>query len=369
MAWWVGRNVLRYEGWVGQDWRRRVFETYHPYFIADRAALAANPFFVGIGNKRDAGEFLNERNGWSSERWEPFELASLDGAEPLVLPADVHAAFAGGRIFDAEVDLIAHDPSWLSKLHAYDHWALDEAMAARAKPDDEMWSPMPGFTDFTTWAKVRLLAGWRENDMVSASADVQQLARLLVSTETLIGTMVASGVLLNERRMHDDLVAAGFAVPAEWQPMTYDDYWRIRRVARSSFSYVNPGTPSQYQDILDGTAPLDCLAIHEGVASAWATGALGRSTYPSGYCALDRLVEETRGVCRFSVYRKKWLTKEAPPDPLHGCDESTADADACMRTRLALYIPGYRDIAVQALDKADTEAFTGLHVYGEDPPR
>ena len=81
---------------------------------------------------------------------------------------------------------------------------------------------MPSFPHLVGWAKLRMLKGLRDGNPAAAGAELRELARLLLSTETVLGAVVSGPVLRAERRAYEHALAAGMAV-GEWAPLAAAD--------------------------------------------------------------------------------------------------------------------------------------------------
>ncbi len=327
---------------------------YENRFLEERAKTAAMQFFASIGNERDAGELLNAIIPWQAQKG-----VQCDEPSALALTDEEKTAFATpiAELVGKDVPKLKY-VAWLTVIHRFDHWNIDrdERVAGRRPLD---LAELPDYSALTIYAKARLLEGIANDDIVIASGEVQQLARLLMSSELLISAMVATTMLSMERALYDDMIAKGKAPPAAWQPVLFDDINMIRRVARAGFEY---GADDDDGRVLDGNAPLDCIAIHEGLVGWLRMRPLVEDSYVDVFRRLDAVAAEAPR-CRFRSVNAAWTEDDPSFDESIACNQYLGPVP-CLRYQLTK-IPLIHHLAVQAYLTSDDDStgFTGLRAY------
>jgi hypothetical protein len=119
--------------------------------------------------------------------------------------------------------------------------------------------------------KFRLLHGLRTEDVLPALEEVRHLAKLVYSDETFISTLLAVGILRNERRVYLSAVELGLLEPGDWVSISEDDLNRMHRVA-VSLDYVMAGGADEAQWRRIAALPFEpfglCGVIHESITMA-----------------------------------------------------------------------------------------------------
>lgn len=221
-------------------------DQYEKDFFEDQKILSEIEFFGSLPtNKKDAGEFLNPRIVWEprhhSPDWPEIELPRA--AEKILLQVGPVKRRPWVELDSPELERV--DLSWMNNLHAYDHWDLFASgvgpahthMKFRRNP---FTVPTPSFRDFSHFAKLRLLRGLRTQQPLAAFRDVRQLAKLVYSTETLVGAMVGISILGMERDAYSEALKRGFLKAGDWQPISEELQLRARRSLFGMAAWVNP---------------------------------------------------------------------------------------------------------------------------------
>ncbi len=170
---------------------------------------------------------------------------------------------------------------------------------------------LPNFGHLIDLAKARLLRGLAEKRPREALTDVRQLARLVYSTETLLGSMVAISILRMEREAFEAAVAGRLLRPADWQPLSEELLVRAKRGLYTFQVWLWSGDPSEMPG-----ARLEhphsrsgaCAAIGEAHAQLayarkfFAPRVLGEKDYGPWLAAMDRLAHSSPG-CRLNYVK------------------------------------------------------------------
>lgn len=244
---WVAYRKLVRERWAGplREQEARAAAGVETFCAAD-AELATDPFFQRGPRLKDAAAFLNPLVGFGS--------SPVDGGVPippgtLAVPDAVRTALTGASNFmdvdtaDAGVDdaLAAVDTSVLSRAHEFDHWELTGAGSPLTP--SATWTagdaPLPQFIQLIAAAKVHLVQGARAGTLREAAKDVRQLARLCLTSESLLGAMVGLALAGQERRAHEWAVAHGVDV-GDWTPVDAARVERAKAVMKVASVLLGP---------------------------------------------------------------------------------------------------------------------------------
>ena len=190
--------------------RKVAIKKYIPKILALQKEINENSslFMFPIRTGQDAGPYLNQRLDWvdvvndanSKKAFEKY-LASLGSTKitKISIPAGVIEKvneFGSDYIKKAaEIDLKSVDFSWFNEIKKYDMWDIEEnSPLAHMDEFDFTKYPIPKFIALYDWSKLRLIKGVQEKNMKTAFDEVVHLARLLHSTETLIGAISSNAI-------------------------------------------------------------------------------------------------------------------------------------------------------------------------------
>jgi len=184
------------------------------------------------------------------------------------------------------VDVEVGDLSILTRLMAFDHWETARRPAkgqsgvgpyethlqtVRDRTYLHWGGPFPNMVALINLVKFRLLHGLRTEDVLPALEEVRHLAKLVYSDETFISTLLAVGILRNERRVYLSAVELGLLEPGDWVSISEDDLNRMHRVA-VSLDYVMAGGADEAQWRRIAALPFEpfglCGVIHESITMA-----------------------------------------------------------------------------------------------------
>lgn len=245
-AWLAYRRLVR-ERWAGplRERQARAAAAVEIFCAAD-AELATDPFFQRGLRTKDAAALLNPLVG--------FDGPAVDGGVPvppgtLTVPEDLRAALTDGAFFldadlaDAGLEdaLGAVDTSMLSRVHEFDHWELTGAGSPLTPAAS--WTaglaPYPRYIQLVAGAKVHLVKGARAGALPQAAKDVRQLARLCLSSESLLGALVGLAIVEDEREAHEWAVAHGVDV-GDWTPVDAGRLERAKALLRMASVFLGP---------------------------------------------------------------------------------------------------------------------------------
>lgn len=302
-----------------------VLREHAPQFRDDEKQLSSLPLFAPRSGKVDAGAFLNPRVTWVGDHPSIAAYRATQGnaASALALPEELKQRLSewskAWPAHAADVDLSGLDFQWMRELARYDHWDIDTGSPiAWMKPFSWISAPLPSYVDLQHWAKLRLLKGEQHDDIVTAAAEVRELARLVASTELLLGDMMAISILKQERRAYERARARERST-AGWQPLEDEDLDRWRRVAYGFQAFADLHAPS---DVVGDvwTAPDArvgrCGAIRESYSGALMHRHLAEEGHAEGYARLTQILAATQGECQVSALRAQWAAYPDEDGPL-----------------------------------------------------
>lgn len=261
--------------------------------LAEQERWRADPLFAKHAGG-DAAEVLSRRVGFDRH------LA------PQRPPDDVLAdlADAGADWPSAGPNVAAVDLDFFSSLADAGYWDLEsEGSPLRDLEYRGMEDPGLIYSDVLKLAKLRLLRGLQTGQMRPALDEVHELARLCLTTESLVGSMVAVAILDLERKAAAEATARGLELGG-FRVRSAEDTESLKRTlwaAPHATSLLSPDEPLAPDFPMVGRcAALNELAIALYVRP-WATAAL-----PSRYETLTRMLETSD--CRLRRLRHAWAT-------------------------------------------------------------
>lgn len=250
--------------------------------IEDLKRAAALDVLRTTTRSRDAGSILNPHIGLDDGT--PAEVVAWWGNTEH----KYKFKRLGSPWFDVphEVDMDVDDLSILTQLMEYDHWETARLptknesgvgqYGAHLRTVQERtylhWGgPFPNLVALIDLAKIRLLHGLRSDDVLPALQEVRHLAKLVYSDETFISTLLAVGILRNERRVYAAAVQRGMLDADEWVAVSENDLNRMHRAA-VSLDYMMRGGADEAQWRRVAELPFEpfglCGAIHESMTMA-----------------------------------------------------------------------------------------------------
>jgi len=217
--------------------------------VADQRLIAESGIFPAPTRHRNAGEILNPLvplDGGTDEQQTPVKevwWSSREVFDEVRGPKDTrkrgqrHPRKKQAWAVKPEA-MPTGDLSITKTLLAYDHWetASPGGRYAEYLATDEhpflASSPIPNLIAMQTLARLRLVQGILSpegSDMLPALEETRHLARLSLSSETLIAAMIANAILSIEKRAYDMAVERGLLAPEAWTPASDDLREAIRR--------------------------------------------------------------------------------------------------------------------------------------------
>lgn len=327
--------------------------TFRDAVMADHRRWQSDPLFARRDGG-DASELLAERVGWERR------------PAPKRLPAAVIAGLndAGADWPASNLDVSEVDLSFFASLGDAGFWDLEApGSPLHGTPYAGMEDPTPAHRDVTALAKTRLLRGLATNQMRPALDEVHELARLCLTTETLIGSMVAVGLLEMERKAAAEATArgldlGGFPVPTE------EDRLSLKRAlwaAPHATSILSPAEP------LDPVFPLvgRCAALSE-LAVPLYIRPFASTVLAERYAALTKMLDESD--CRLRRLRRAWATTGEGELPLSGdafCKSAgTSGGVVCDAPEFAVRLPFVRPAIGAVLASTATPDWLKLYRDG-----
>ena len=224
-----------------------------PGFLQDQKLLEKIEFFRPSPGKKNAALYLN-----SIVRWEGTVYPAARVPANAVVAIDVGAkiddwndwpkGYERWNRSDASTD-------WMSALHQYDHWDLEEnnllaegLVKALLSGQLQVWEylqgrPKPFYADLPYFSKVRIAVALQARQPLAGLRDVRQLAQLAYSTERVAGALTALAVLEVEERAYDWMTQTKVIDPGAWKPLGKEVFDAARRVLSRGEQYFGIYTP------------------------------------------------------------------------------------------------------------------------------
>ena len=269
-------------------------ERYRARIEADTARWKHDPLFAPHEGG-DAAALL-----FAHVRWEK------DTVRPDPAPPVVSAAFKTWGLdwprHAAELELSGVDLAWMSQLEHFGFWDLEGPDSpGHDLPFEPVTETIPNFVDAQLLGKLRLAQGLQSGGPVRAAAEVRQLARLCLSSESLVGEMIGVALLGIERRVHEEAVRRGLPVDG-WTPISEEDQASLQRVlwvAPASFDLLASEALAARRPAIG-----DCAGLREGLNLAFYLDGYLREELPARYESLGRALADPR--CRLRRLRAAW---------------------------------------------------------------
>jgi hypothetical protein len=321
-------------------------ERHREAFLADQGRAAGHPALAPRAGDRDAGPFLNPRVPWSGSG------GALDAWRRALPPDAPSLALGEARARSIPKEWWKTPPEtwsgldfgWMAALGAYDRWDLDAA-SPRAGGDFRHWDPpIPDFGTLAAWSRLRLAKGLADGRPAEAAAEVADVARLLLTTEHLLGVMSGIQILTLSDRAREE---AG-APPGAWPGLDPATAAAARRAAQGAVTFFRLDTPDRFAGDASRIAFARCAAIEEGLrVELFVRPVLGPAR-PEAFARLGRALGEARD-CRLTRLRRAWLESA---DHAWGREEVCGEAApagptgplACEVQLLALRLPPVRSL-------------------------
>jgi hypothetical protein len=301
-------------------------------FMEDRIFLSREEFFSSYGRASDAGLYLNPRVRWEGK------YQNTDLIPEIAVPSDLlrHLKKIGAKskktIFELADDPVFDrlDMSWMKQLFRFDHWDLT-ASPGPAKSALGLGEPLVAlasvdYNSLSTLAQIRVLRGLKTKDLLPALREIRQLAKLIYSNETLISSMVATGILATERNAYEEGLRRGLLKPGQWKPVSAEQCTRARRLVWASGMWFSPLAPeSMLRGIFlsKNRSQVQCAGIFEGSSRALLARKFllpkvpMESDFTQRYALLENILKQQK-LCRSSAGQIAFAMSPETEPPLDG---------------------------------------------------
>lgn len=274
-------------------------EIYAPRVLADARVAAQTSLGVANPGGADAGPFLNPIVPWVS-------------------PTDT-APRSPGPVGDVE---------WMAHLSEFDTWDIENNSDAVDPRANVFARAIPDGVWLRRAAQRRLELGMANGDLEAARGDVEQLARLMLQTESLL------------------MVSVGLKMLGEARPEQAASIEALRRLtfAQASWAVVPMGVHTMRRARDPNLAPLRCAGLNEALGWDLGVRALLHDVFPREYEEAGRILETSE--CRLSIVRRAWASSdgagELPDGPRAFCFNEEKRTGLCRLPDLVHWIPGVR---------------------------
>jgi hypothetical protein len=225
----------------------------------------------------------------------------------------VSGQLAGKNFIEAKINWAKSELnfSWFKELSRFDHWAFDEypPYYGLGKTYLLAQAPLPNYARLTDWAKLRLLKGKADQNIAAGLTEVDQLVRLVFSTENRIGVLSAIGMIGVQRTFFLSLPPAEQG-KLKWRPRTPELVGRAKRFFYGQNALADLRLSPATFEKFAGLAPGICNRVNETIEQSLPVRTLLRSDLTPNYERLNALVARTAANCRPSFSRRMWATPE-----------------------------------------------------------
>lgn len=285
--------------------------TRYPRIAQAQSELSKDAFFEYAPRQNDAGQVLNDLLTWYPDPG--YGLGITDefrGRLIRVYPKDDVADLK-------KLDVSSIELAWMPKLKTFDHWDFyssgrGKRMLEESRKSHRFIPRYPHLISVHIAAQARLIKGLQTGEVRTALNEVEDVARLLISSENLLGFQMGIGLYYGDLPRFEKLaIDAGLLHD---KPRYHRDSDQDHRSAgRALYALVsNLMTPPEYlKDVLDHPEWKvgRCAAINEMLYSMHASQPfLTPTSWPferdfAQVTALrQQLIEQSRGHCRLTWY-------------------------------------------------------------------
>jgi hypothetical protein len=295
------------------------YTRHEEQFWRDQDSISQYEFLSIRTCARDAGSYINARILWDGEdaqvsRWRKRTVGDVPLFDDL---NDFHShirKLEDWTTAHTHLDLEPYDTSWLGDvLERFDCWDSDAFSPLPSRyPYEPMTSPIPNYALVQHWVRIRLLQGLQGKEPEKALETARGWAKLLFTTESLVGSMVAISILKMESKTGISLRAQGVPLTG-WAPIPKVDLDAMARVFMSVPAFTSLWTPS---DKLNGDKLKvgRCIALAEATTMGWMLKEPLSALRGAQVAHIDEQLAATKDECRLTMLRKLW--KSAPTDAL-----------------------------------------------------
>jgi hypothetical protein len=356
---------------------RELQQAHLASFLEDQKAADRIHELIAGPQSRDAGPYLASRLPWEgiSDQESGEEPTIVIGTELERALTDEGSDWVSAydRLPTESVDL-----SWMQEIGRFDYWEPFETEVIRnwhEKNPEETWinTPVPNMLILLKHSKLRLMRGIASKDAVTALREVRHLAKLVYSTETLLGAIVASRLLGYEHKAHEFMLERSLISASAWEPIDQETLESAERVAWAFTTYAGVTTlPSVWEQV--ASSPNSHFGFCAGFAEAFMRERSKLNLFLSplafgpdfeeGYASLDRTIARKSGGCRFTIARLEWPGRALRNDELGQIFEGDTTGLRSDRYVFLSFLPGYlqyigtlceRKLAEEALSRFERQ--------------
>ena len=336
----LGKLIAGYEQKVFQENTKDSIQ-YLEQFKSDLSLLSKldvfRPLTVSqLPVEKDASTYLNPHLTWEGSKSQPAP------GDEFGLPKEWKEKLKGWHW-----DWVKHHDEavagkfnfqFLKDLSKYEYWALDKhspmADAIEAKVQWHLL-PIPNYSLFQTWAKLRFLTVNNQTEALVAVNEVRHLMRLIYTNESLVSNMVVVALLGIEMQITDYWrVAKGYRI--EWQPTTPELRTAAKRALYAWPAFFDFSTPEEVWTATfsnSSSLPGACAGAKEKSFSNSIARAFLLEHYPERFKRLDLATATLKDSCRMTPLAFQGQTKE---EMLKWIDDNVVSITISQEEKLAL---------------------------------
>lgn len=301
---------------------------YLEAFLDDQKLLADETFFDIKSGEVNAAPYLNYRLDWAPPTPSLVRHLSVNPPKillPKKLASQIRAWGPDFPRYHAKLHYDEFDVSWLGELAQYDYWDIVELSSADEVFENKKAMSLyftqtlaPDFEQLVLAAKARLMKGMHEGELLEAVTETHHFARLLYTTETLMGAMAAIAILRAERTMYDYLQTGIQTGIAGWEPPERGLLDRARRAILASNALMTVFTPSDvlHKVFFEPNVKIGlCSALAKGILRGLLTRPLLEPAFPlerdfkEAYRDFDDILEANQDRCRLKHLKAMWSNR------------------------------------------------------------
>jgi len=283
-----------------------------PRFESEQKEIAGFNLLAETSSvKSDAGTFLNSRIQWSGH----------DQQAEIVVP-EIPSVKWNNEWLTADIPsvLMETNLTWVKKLKTFDYWDLFEsgpnARLVGDKPEivSPYSFPIPDFSFLSRAAKLHLRRAFDRGDIVQALSDIRHLARLVYTTETLVGSMTAVNLLKIERAAYEEAVKRKIAIASDYAPISSEAIAKMKTTLWVTAGFTDHAAPDVIARVfLDSKSewPVgSCAALAETAQAVVLTSEFLKKKYPfetdmnEQESVIRQVFEVSKPHCRLVFHRQ-----------------------------------------------------------------
>ena len=286
---------------------------------------------------RDAGPLMNDHfRAWgvfTDHRLDPLRSAWWAGPKPDAALRCMSVSKPERARFLSCIDSIPEgDLSILRELLAYDAWDRTDhgtigALFASMGPEERRRVEADlslYLVPLISLARLRVVQGVREGDILPALAEVRHLATLTLNGEgDSVDTLIARSLFGVERQGYEEAVALGLITADQWTPIPREETDALETVFHGLHALMKGRAPEGAFVRLSAVAPRPpglCAYFRDAVVIQRARRALGGARWPGepDLSAPNNFLEEVAasGRCDGTTGDRLWRSPEHDRDQL-----------------------------------------------------